>query len=111
MGAAFRERPARLHVNIPLLIDQEVMRHLALFGCCKNLDSYALHMLKTSEHPVLRFRRDWMRREALKQHLEAEARQKKANDQFKRVPLNRKASMRQTAVIDPHLNAEMLHYN
>ncbi len=97
-------------MNIPALIDQTVMHHLALYGCCKNLDSYALHMLKTSEHPILRFRRDWMRREALKQHLEAERNQKKLNDRFKQIPRNKGASMQQSAVVDTHLSAEMLHY-
>jgi hypothetical protein len=112
MGAAFRATARSIvQMNIPALIDDTVMQHLALYGCCKNLDPYALHMLKTSEHPILRFRRDWMRREALKQHLEAERNQKKLNDGFKRVPLNRGSSMRQSAVIDQHLNAEMLHYS
>lgn len=98
-------------MDIPTLIDGEVMQHLAMFGCVKGLDSFALHMLKTSEHPVLRFRRDWMRREALRQHLEAERRQKKLNDKFKHEPFRRGSNMRKTAVVDEHLSAEMLHYN
>jgi hypothetical protein len=48
---------------------------------------------------------------ALRQHLEAERRQKKLNDQFKKEPFKRGSNMRKTAVIDEHLSAEMLHYN
>lgn len=98
-------------MNIARLIDGVVMQHLAQFGCIKNADPYVQHMLKTSEHPLLRFRRDWMRREALRQHLEAERRQVKICDQFKRETFKRGANMRKTAVVDEHLSAEMLHYN
>ncbi len=98
-------------MNVEMLVDQTVMQHLALFGCVKNMDAFAQHMLKTSEHPVLRFRRQWMRKVALKQHLEAEQRQKQINDQRKARPDAKLSDMRREAVIDPHLSAEMLHYN
>lgn len=98
-------------MNIAALIDDEVMRHLSMFGCIKNADPLVQHILKTSEEPILRFRRDWMRREALKQHLDAERRQKMLNDKVKNEPFKRKANMRKTAEIDIHLAAEMLHYN
>lgn len=94
-----------------MLIDYEVMTHLAQFGSIKRMDPYAQHLLKTSEHPVMRFRRSWMRREALRQHLEAEHRQKKINDQFKDQQSPKGMSMRRAAVVDHHLSAEMLHYN
>lgn len=98
-------------MNIAALIDAEVVRHLSMFGCVKNMDAFAIHMLKHSEEPILRFRRDWMRRTALQQHLDAEERQKKINDQFKREPYRKGASMRKAAVVDPHLVAESTHYN
>jgi hypothetical protein len=52
-----------------------------------------------------------MRREALKQHLEAEKRQNKMNNVFKGTTFDRKSSVRQEAVIDNHLASEMRHYN
>lgn len=87
------------------------MTHLALHGCVRNMDPYAQHVLKTSDHPLMVFRRTWMRQTALRQHLDAEARQEKINDEFKRDPVRRGASVRRRAVIDHHLAAEMEHYN
>lgn len=99
-------------MSLTELVDQEVMTHLSLYGCCKNMDPFALHMLKTSQHPILRFRRDWMRRTALKQHLDAEKRQEKINGTFKGVPLSTGCkTMRQEAIIDNVLADEMRHYN
>ena len=86
------------------------MSHIANFGCIKNMDAFAQHMLKTSEHPIMRFRRDWMRRIALQQHLEAEKRQDKMNKAFKAIPRARGSSVMQEAVLDPHLAGEMRHY-
>ncbi len=97
-------------MSVTELVDQEVMTHLSLYGCCKNMDPFALHMLKTSQHPILRFRRDWMRRTALQQHLEAERRQTKMNAEFKAVP-KQKGSIQQAAVLDNVLADEMRHYN
>jgi hypothetical protein len=98
-------------MNIAALVDDEAMRHLSMFGCVKNMEPFALHMLKHSQEPILRFRRDWMRRTALRQHLDSEKRQQKINDQFRHEPYRKSASMRKAAVIDPHLAAESLHYN
>jgi hypothetical protein len=98
-------------MTIEGLIDLQVMENLSLYGNISRMDSYAVHLLKTSEHPLLRFRRGWMRRTALKQHLDAERRQKKINEQFKSEPYDKKASIRKAAVIDPHLASEMRHYN
>lgn len=94
-------------MTIAELVDSEVMRHLGLFGCVKNMEPFALHMLKTSEHPLLRFRRTWMRAVALRQVLDAEKRQKKINDQFKDEPVRRGATVRRAAVIDPYYAAVM----
>jgi hypothetical protein len=52
-----------------------------------------------------------MRQTALRQHLEAEARQKEINREFKGEPVRRGAGVRRRAVIDHHLAAEMAHYN
>ena len=52
-----------------------------------------------------------MRQTALRQHIEAEARQKKITDEFKSDPVRRGSSVRRRAVIDHHLAAEMEHYN
>ena len=52
-----------------------------------------------------------MRATALKQHLDAEARQKKITSEFKQDPVRRGSSVRRRAVIDHHLAAEMEHYN
>ena len=98
-------------MSVEELVDLEAMSHIANFGCIKNMDAYAQFMLKTSEHPLMRFRRDWMRRTALQQHLEAERRQKKMNSAFKAIPKSYGSkNIRQEAVIDNHLAAEMRHY-
>ncbi len=94
-------------MSIELLIDGEVMQHLSLRGCCKGMDPYALHMLKTSQHPVLRFRRAWMRSEALKQCLEAEREQKEMNKVIAKSPVSPKASVRRAALLHPYYAEKM----
>ena len=92
--------------SVAALVDTEAMRHIALFGCVKGMEPYALHMLKNSSHPVLRFRRNWMRRVALQQHMEAERNQKKI--------IQKRQSGKSThyaGEIDQHLFDEMRHYN
>ena len=98
-------------MTVAELIDEQVVAHLSLYGCVRNMDAYAQHVLKTSDHPLMVFRRTWMRETALKQHLEAEARQKKITDEFKTDPVRRGASVRRRAVLDCHLAAEIEHYN
>jgi len=98
-------------MTVAEIIDDQVMTHLSLYGCVKGMDEYAKHVLKTSDHPLMVFRRTWMRETALRQHLDAEARQKKITDEFKSDPVRRGASVRRRAVIDHHLAAEMEHYN
>lgn len=94
-------------MSIEGLIDQTVMEHLSAFGCVKNMDPVAIHMLKTSQHPILRFRRNWMRRTALKQVQEATARQVKMNSELAKVPNQKGSTIRQAACIDPWIAEDM----
>ena len=89
-------------MNVAEIIDQQVMEHLGLFGCVKNLDPYALHLLKTSEHPLMIARRNWMRAEALRQCLEAHAEQTEMSKELASDVWNKKASIRKSAVIHPY---------
>ena len=98
-------------MTVAELIDEQVVTHLSLYGSIRQMDEYAKHVLKTSDHPLMVFRRTWMRQTALKQHLDAEARQKKITEEFKTDPVRRGASVRRRAVIDSHLAAEIEHYN
>lgn len=88
------------------MIDLEVMQRLSLQGTVKGMDSYALHMLKTSQHPLLRFRRSWMRSEALRQCLEAEKEQKVMNNQLAKEPV-RRGAIRRAAVLHPYFADKM----
>lgn len=94
-------------MSIPEIIDQEVMSHIGTFGSVKNMDPFALHILKKSQDPLMRFRRWWMRKVAVQQALDAEKRQKYISDQFKDQPKDRAKTMRRAAVIDPYYMAEM----
>lgn len=94
-------------MSVAEIIDEEVMNHLSNFGCVRNLDPMALHLLKTSEHPLMRFRRNWMRATALRQAREATRRQTKINEEFAREKVRRGASLRRAAVIDPWFAQEM----
>jgi hypothetical protein len=96
-------------MNIAAVIDAEVMHHLELYGCVKNMDPLAIHLLKTSNHPVLRYRREWMRAEALRQVLEAHREQPKMNKLVADEPVNKKSAFRQSALIHPYFKAEMAH--
>jgi hypothetical protein len=98
-------------MTVAELIDEQVVTHLSLYGCIRNMDPYAQHVLKTSDHPIMVFRRTWMRQTALRQHMEAESRQKKITEEFKKEPVRRGASVRRRAVLDSHLAAEIEHYN
>ena len=89
-------------MNVAEIIDAEVMSHLGLYGCIKNLDPYAQHLLKTSNHPLMVARRTWMRREALRQCLEAHAEQKEMTKELASDVWNKKASIRKSAVIHPY---------
>jgi hypothetical protein len=94
-------------VSIEALVDLEAMTHLANHGCIKGMDPYAQHLLKTSNHPLMRFRRDWIRREALRQCLEAEREQKEMNKQLAASPVRRGAPIRRAAVLHPYFAAQM----
>jgi hypothetical protein len=98
-------------MTVAEIIDEQVMMNIAVHGCVRHMDPYAQHLLKTSNHPILRFRREWMRAVALRQHLDAEARQKKITEEFKEDPVRRGASVRRRTVLDHHLVSEMEHYN
>jgi hypothetical protein len=94
-------------MNVAEIIDQQVMEHLGLFGCVKNLDPYALHLLKTSEHPLMIARRNWMRAEALRQCLEAHAEQTEMSKELASDVWNKKASIRKSAVIHPYFMEDL----
>ncbi len=89
-------------MTVAELIDEAVMENLALYGCVKNLDPYALHLLKTSQHPILRGRRVWMRKQALKQCLDAEKQQAKLNSELAKIPHDKRMNMRQSASVAPY---------
>jgi hypothetical protein len=94
-------------MSIEGLIDQTVMEHLSMYGCVKNMDPFAIHVLKTSQHPLMRFRRDWMRREALKQCIEATKEQQLANKQLAAIPHPKGMNARQDASVRPWLVQDM----
>lgn len=94
-------------MSIEGLIDLEVMAHLSQRGCIKDMDAYAQHILKTSDHPLMIARRTWMRREALRQCLQAHANQKQITKEFKTEPYSPKASVRRATVIDPWMSEDM----
>lgn len=84
--------------------------HLAIRGCVKGMDPFALHLLKTSQDPILRFRRWWMRETAIRQAIRAEKRQVKINDRFKQLPRRKGADIQQEAILDQHLKDASRHY-
>lgn len=81
--------------------------HFSLHGCIKHMDEFAKYILKTSQHPIMRHRRAWIRAENLRQYDEAIAEQKQANGVFKEQPYNKKSDFRQAALIVPYLNERM----
>lgn len=95
-------------MSIEGLVVNEAMRHIEDFGCVKNMEPMALHILKTSERPVVAAMRDWMRRAAVKQALKAEREQKKMSDQFANEPVRKGAPMRRCAVIHPWYAEQMM---
>jgi hypothetical protein len=94
-------------VSIAGLVDQEAMAHLAKYGFVKNMDPYALHLLKHSNHPLLRFRRAWIRAEALRQCQEAHRQQPAMNQHLAGRSLDRRSTLRCEAIIHPWFKAEM----
>lgn len=94
-------------MEIAQLVDEIVMDHIGMHGCIKNADPFVQHMVKHSQHPILRFRRWWMRSTALRQRQEAEKRQVYISDNFKNESKDRTKTMRRTAMIDPYFMAEM----
>lgn len=89
-------------MSIEGLVVTEAMRHIEDFGCVKNMESFALHILKTSENPSVIAMRRWMRRTAYQQAKEAEREQKVMNDQFAQEPYNKRVELRRRAVVHPY---------
>jgi hypothetical protein len=94
-------------MNIETLVLKEAIRHLKDFSRVKNMDPMALHILKTSEEPLLVEMRGWMRREALRQFLEASRGQERMNTEFSKEPYSRKSSWRRSAVLHPYFAATL----
>jgi hypothetical protein len=88
--------------QIDVLIVNEALRHIQTFGFVKNMDPMALHILKTSEKPIVAAFRHWMRRTAVQQAKEAEREQKKMNDEFAQEEYSRKSPIRRCAVVHPY---------
>lgn len=96
-------------MNIESLVVQEAARHIRDYGFVKNMEPMALHILKTSEKPLVSRFRDWMRRTAIAQALEAEREQKRMNDEFAHTEYSRKSALRRQAVIHPYYAAKATH--
>lgn len=88
-------------MNIETLLVNEAMRHIRDYGFVKNMDPMALHLLKTSEKPLVANFRNWMRRTAVAQAREAEREQKRMNDEFAHTDY-RRGNIRRAAVIHPY---------
>lgn len=89
-------------MSIEGLVVQEASRHITEYGCVANMEPMALHILKTSQKPLVRKMRGWMRRTALRQALEAEKEQKRMNDELRQDPYRKGASLRRAAVLHPY---------
>jgi hypothetical protein len=96
-------------MSIERLVVDEAMRHIRDFGFVRNMEPFALHILKTSEKPLVARFRTWMRRTALKQAVEAEREQKRMTDEFAHTEYNRKSPIRRRAVIHPYYVAKAAH--
>ena len=89
-------------MSVETLVVQEAVRHIRDYGFVKNMDPMALHILKTSEKPLVSSFRDWMRRTALAQAREAERSQKRMNEEFAHTEYSRRSALRRQAVIHPY---------
>jgi hypothetical protein len=90
-----------------MLVDEIVMHHIGWKGSIKSADPYIQYLVKTSDHPLLRFRRHWIRATALRQALEAAPEQRKMGQQLAQMPARRGELMRQTGIIHPHYAEDM----
>lgn len=93
-------------MTIEALIVDEAFRNLEVHGQIKNMDPMAQHLLKTSDRPLLRWMRTWMRETAIRQAMQAEREQKKLNAQVNGSTWN-KGSLRLTASLAPYYAAQM----
>ena len=89
-------------MTIETLVVQEALKHIKQYGFVKNMDEMALHVLKTSDKPLVSHFRDWMRREALRTQQSAQNAQKRMSDEFAHTDYWRKGSLRRAAVIHPY---------
>jgi hypothetical protein len=89
-------------MTIEALVVNEAMRHLQDFGFIKNMEPMALHILKTSQKPIVAGFRDWMRRTAIAQAQQAEREQKRMNDEFAHTEYKSRNNFRRSAVIHPY---------
>ena len=94
-------------MSIDGLVCEEAMRHIALYGCVRNMDAMSLHILKTSENPLPKAMRTWMRAKALQQVRQAEREQVRLNQQIADAPVARRATLRRCASIAPYFAQQM----
>jgi hypothetical protein len=94
-------------MSIDGLVVEEAARHIALYGCVRNMDPMSLHILKTSERPLPKAMRAWMRAQALQQVRRAEAEQMVLNKSLADAPVAKGASMRRCASIAPYYTEQM----
>ena len=94
-------------MTIPELVHQEVMWHLATYRNIKAMDPFAQYLLKTSSDPLLQATARWMRREALRQCLQAHREQPKMNEHLARKPVKEGGTWRQMALLHPYFAEEM----
>ena len=94
-------------MSIDGLVCEEAMRHIALYGCVRNMDAMSLHILKTSENPVTKAMRTWMRAKALQQVRRAEKEQVRLNQQLADAPVAKRSTIRRMASIAPYYAQQM----
>jgi acylphosphatase len=94
-------------MSIEGLVVEEAARHIALYGCVRNMDPMSLHILKTSENPTTRAMRAWMRSKALQQVRRAEQEQIVLNKSLADAPVAKGASVRRRASIAPYYAEQM----
>jgi hypothetical protein len=89
-------------MSIEGLVVEEAYRHIDQFHHVKNMEPMALHILKTSQKPLVVAFRGWMRRAALRQALRVEREQKRMDEELAADPYARRSSWRRRAVVHPY---------
>ena len=95
-------------MTIEGLVLEEAVRHIADFSHVKGMDPMALHILKTSEKPILVEMRKWMRRAALNQCMEAHREQRIMNEEFRQTTYAKGNNFRRAAVLHPYFATSMI---